>query len=192
MCIRSYKCPSRRIVESSSLGFDLEESKLKDRLVLIDAYSGPADLQSTSQIVLPGNITLSDLSITLRRVTKDDGRLRFVFDELSSILSYVEPDAAFRFVQILVPRLRAKKATAIFILIPNVVQSRLENLLPSIFDGHFEMRIEDTGMDIRRLFRVRSMVGQKHKTDWVDFKIGLGGLHPDRLVDEAFPQVTRT
>ncbi|HXZ89764.1 MAG TPA: RAD55 family ATPase [Candidatus Dormibacteraeota bacterium] len=162
--------------QAASLGLKLDEPELKERLVLIDVYASLAGLPSTSQIVLQQGATLNDLSHATSQATKDLSGFRFVLDDLASVLAFSTPQVAFKFTQILVSRLKAQKATGIFTLIPGVLSPEQEKLLPTLFDGQLELDVEETEKGLMRRFRIRTMRGAKHRTDWIQVDIREGGL----------------
>jgi KaiC/GvpD/RAD55 family RecA-like ATPase len=92
------------------------------------------------------------------------------------VLAFSTPQVAFKFTQILVSRLKAQKATGILTLIPGVLSSEQEKLLPTLFDGQLELDVEETEKGLMRRFRIRTMRGTKHRTDWIQVDIREGGL----------------
>ena len=162
--------------QAASLGLKLDEQDLRERLVLIDVYASLAGLPSTSQIVLQQGATLNDLSHAISQATKDLVGFRFVFDDLASALAFSTPQVAFKFTQILVSRLKAQKATGVLTLIPGVLSSEQEKLLPTLFDGQLELDVEETEKGLIRRFRIRTMRGAKHRTDWIQVDIREGGI----------------
>jgi len=169
--------PAEGLLEqASSLGLKLDEGDMKQRLVLIDVYASLAGLPSTSQIVLQQGATLNDLSHAVNQATKDLSGFRFVLDDLASVLAFSSPQVAFKFTQILLSRLKAQKATGILTLIPGVLSPEQEKLLPTLFDGQLELDVEETPKGLMRRFRIRTMRGAKHRTDWIEVEIREGGL----------------
>ena len=162
--------------QAASLGLKLDEPDLKQRLVLIDVYASLAGLPSISQIVMQQGATLNDLSHAVNQATKDLSGFRFVFDDLASVLAFSTPQVAFKFTQILLSRLRTQRATGIFTLIPGVLSSEQEKLLPTLFDGQLELDAVETEQGLMRRFRVRTMRAVKHRTDWIQVDIREGGL----------------
>ena len=169
--------PTEGLMEqAASLGLKLDGADLKQKLVLIDVYASLAGLPSTSQIVLQQGATLNDLSHAVNQATKDLTEFRFVLDDLASVLAFSSPQVAFKFTQILLSRLKAQKATGILTLIPGVLSPEQEKLLPTLFDGQLELDVEETPQGLMRRFRIRTMRGAKHRTDWIQVDIREGGL----------------
>jgi KaiC/GvpD/RAD55 family RecA-like ATPase len=169
--------PTEGLMEqAASLGLKLDGPDLKQRLILIDVYASLAGLPSTSQIVLQQGATLNDLSHAVNQATKDLTGFRFVLDDLASVLAFTTPQVAFKFTQILLSRLKAQKATGILTLIPGVLSPEQEKLLPTLFDGQLELDVEETPQGLTRRFRIRTMRGAKHRTDWIQVDIREGGL----------------
>lgn len=174
--------PTEGLLEqAASLGLKLDEGDMKQRLVLIDIYASLAGLPSTSQIVLQQGATLNDLSHAVNQATKDLSGFRFVLDDLASVLAFSSPQVAFKFTQILLSRLKAQKATGILTLIPGVLSPEQEKLLPTLFDGQLELDIVETPNGLMRRFRIRTMRGAKHRTDWIQVDIREGGLQAVEL-----------
>ena len=162
--------------QAASLGLKLDGADFKPRLILIDVYASLAGLPSTSQIVLQQGATLNDLSHAVNQATKDLSGFRFVLDDLASVLAFTTPQVAFKFTQILLSRLKAQKTTGILTLIPGVLSPEQEKLLPTLFDGQLELDVEETPKGLTRRFRIRTMRGAKHRTDWIQVDIREGGL----------------
>ena len=178
--------PTEGLMEqATSLGLKLDDPDLKQRLILIDVYASLAGLPSTSQIVLQQGASLNDLSHAVNQATKELSGFRFVFDDLASVLAFSTPSVAFKFTQILLSRLKAQKATGIFTLIPGVLSPEQERLLPTLFDGQLELDLEETPNGLIRRFRIRTMRGAKHRTDWIQVDIREGGI---QLVTQEPPQ----
>ena len=169
--------PTEGLMEqAASLGLKLDGADFKPRLILIDVYASLAGLPSTSQIVLQQGATLNDLSHAVNQATKDLSGFRFVLDDLASVLAFTTPQVAFKFTQILLSRLKAQKTTGILTLIPGVLSPEQEKLLPTLFDGQLELDVEETPKGLTRRFRIRTMRGAKHRTDWIQVDIREGGL----------------
>jgi KaiC/GvpD/RAD55 family RecA-like ATPase len=50
------------------------------------------------------------------------------------------------------------------------------SFLRSIFDGTLEMKEDESGKEIKRLLRIFSLKGAKHKTHWTPFEITNSGI----------------
>jgi hypothetical protein len=54
-----------------------------------------------------------------------------------------------------------------------------------MFDGIFEMRLDDIGYEITRMFRIFSIKGVKHQTRWIIFTITERGIS---MVEDSTPR----
>jgi hypothetical protein len=57
------------------------------------------------------------------------------------------------------------------------------NLLRIRFDGIIEMKIDESGSDIKRLLRIFSLKGARHSTEWTPFEITDRGIVMKRDID---------
>jgi len=46
----------------------------------------------------------------------------------------------------------------------------------TMFDGIFEMRLDEAGLEITRMLRIFKIKGAKHQTCWITFTIGEKGI----------------
>ena len=61
-------------------------------------------------------------------------------------------------------------------MIPAAHDSMFVSKVKTMFDGIFETKIDETGSEITRLFRIFSLKGVNHQTRWIIFTISERGL----------------
>ncbi len=172
--------PSETLMEQSkSMSFDLQEAKERNQLVFVDVYSGLTGRPSSSQNVIQvrQGANLADVVLAIEKILEQTNDFCFVLDDITSLLPFSSSGAAYRFTHGLVSKLRVHRARGLFIAIPHIMDSKIERLFPSLFDGHMEMKRESGEKGIKRLFRLRFVRGVSHKTNWVEFNINKGGVH---------------
>jgi len=85
--------------------------------LIIDGYSWTLGSESRSRYNVQGPTALNDLSILLSHILeKSPGPKRVVFNSLSTLLLYNDPDTIYKFTQIIGARLKNSDATALFLL----------------------------------------------------------------------------
>jgi len=104
-------------------GFTLEESEVEGLLLWIDGYSINAnkDVKDTPTIdSVGGPLALTDTSIALTqaqaKLHAKSERYRFVFDSLSTLLIYNSPETMYRFLEVMVAKIRSSGGVGFFVL----------------------------------------------------------------------------
>ena len=157
-----------------------------NELKMIDAYSwrfSGVDYDEPYVRVDPSNF--SEINIICDRVCEGLVHPRFVIDSISSLAFHSSPEITLKFLQIITAKLRRNDAMAFFTLIPMSHENRFLSAVKTLFDGILEMRIDETGWEISRMFRVFSIKGVSHRSQWVLFDIDELGMS---LVDEDTPR----
>ena len=86
------------------------------------------------------------------------------------------PDAVLSFLQVLAARIRLDGGKAIFTVASGAHDDHFMNLLRLTFDGILEMKLDDSGKELKRLLRIFSLKGIRHNTSWTPFKITGEGI----------------
>jgi KaiC/GvpD/RAD55 family RecA-like ATPase len=110
---------------------------------------------------------------------------RFVFDSITNLAVQSSPETTLKFVQMVTAKIRNINALAFFTLTPTSHDSKFVSMIKPMFDGIFEMKMDDTGLDITRMFRIFSIKGGKHQTRWVTFTINDSGIS---LIEDSTPR----
>jgi KaiC/GvpD/RAD55 family RecA-like ATPase len=163
-----------------------DEVKLKDDLRLIDAYSWRVRGSTGNEpfiMVNPANLT--GVMIACQKICQGVSKPRFVFDSITNLAIQSDPATTLKFLQLVTAKMRSLNALAFFTLIPTSHDSMFVSTVKSMFDGIFEMRLDDVGSEITRMFRIFSIKGVKHQTRWVVFGINEHGIS---MVDDITPR----
>lgn len=82
--------------------------------------------------------------------------IRFVLDSITGLTSICQHSMlkVVRFLQVLVAKIRAANGKAIFVVVPEVHDAQLVNRFRLEFDGILEMKEDETGKQVKRLFRI--------------------------------------
>lgn len=171
--------PPEEIYKSmKTFGFDVEPFTSKDTFRVVDCYSWKLEEASLSKYVVKNP---SDLLSVLKAI--DDARdglrnIRLVLDSITGLTSICEHNLleVVRFLQILVAKIRTADGKAIFVAVPEAHDPQLVSHFRIIFDGTLEMKEDESGKQIKRLFRIFSLKGAKHKTTWTPFEITESGI----------------
>ena len=94
-------------------------------------------------------------------------------------------DTTLKFLQLVTAKMRSLNALAFFTLIPSAHDNMFVSKVKTMFDGIFEIRLDDTGLEIARLFRIFSIKGVNHQTRWIVFTINEKGMS---IVEDSTPR----
>ena len=105
-------------------------------------------------------------------------RIRLVLDSITGLTSICSHDVTVfsKFLQIIVARIRSLNGNAIFKAAPEAHDHHFLSYLRLMFDGTLEMKDDESGKEIKRLLRIFSIKGAKHKTSWTPFEITNRGI----------------
>jgi KaiC/GvpD/RAD55 family RecA-like ATPase len=163
-----------------------DPDRMKGDLRLVDAYSWRVQgVTGSGPFVKVDPANLSGVIIACQKVCQDVSKPRFVFDSITNLAIQSDPDTTLRFLQLVTAKMRSMNALAFFTLIPTSHDSMFLSTVKTMFDGIFEMRLDDTGLEITRLFRIFSIKGVKHQTRWIIFTITERGIS---MVEDSNPR----
>jgi KaiC/GvpD/RAD55 family RecA-like ATPase len=165
-----------------------DQDGTKGDIRLVDAYSWRvrgAMSSGSFTTVDPANLT--SVMIACQKICQDVSKPRFVFDSITNLAIQSSPDTTLKFLQMVTAKMRSMDALALFTLTPKSHDNMFVSTVKTMFDGIIEMKVDDTGEEITRLFRVFSMKGVKHKTRWVIFTITERGIS---IVEDNSPRCT--
>lgn len=136
-------------------GWALVRGENEKLLRWVDGYSLNArkDVQSTETIKrIGGSIALSDLTIGMSQAQKDfylmKSYYRFVFDSLSTLFIYNDPNTIYRFLRAIIPKLRVSGGIGFFLLGAGMHDPQIEMTLRYMMDGTIEI---NNDLDIKIL-----------------------------------------
>jgi len=161
-----------------SLGFDIEPYLDSDMFRIVDCYSWKLGGESSSEYAVKNPADLATVSIAIEKARQGLEKIRFVLDSVTGLTSVCSHNVTVfsKFLQIVVARIRLMNGNAIFTATPEAHDPQFMSLLRLTFDGTLEMKEDESGKEIKRLLRVFSLRGAKHKTHWTPFEITDSGI----------------
>jgi len=173
----------RRIQESMKrLGFNVDTYADNDTFRIIDGYSWKIGGKSCSKYCVSNPDNLASVSMAIDNARKDLKKTRLVLDSLTGLMSVCSHNLTFfsKFLQVIVAKTRASESNAIFLAASDAHDPVFMSYMREIFDGTLEMKMEtkkdESGEEIKRLLRLFSLKGAKHKTQWALFEITNNGI----------------
>ena len=160
---------------ASSISVDLYGAVQEGRLVIVDIHTRGEPGQFARYSVSPES-SLLQIRETLLVAAEGEKNYMQVVDDLSTLLAYTPSEPAFKFYQAIAADLRRSNATGIAIIVPEILETKLTNLLNSLSDGVVEMFLEEMGGNLRRFVRIRFLRGVRHPTEMLEFQIGVKGI----------------
>ncbi|MGA2681517.1 MAG: ATPase domain-containing protein [Candidatus Bathyarchaeia archaeon] len=163
-----------------------EKDRMKGDLRLVDAYSWRVrDATGDEPFVAVNPADLLRVMITCQKICQNVSKPRFVFDSITDLNVQSNSDTTLKFLQLVTAKMRSLNALAFFTLIPSAHDSMFVSKVKTMFDGIFETKIDDTGSEIARLFRIFSVKGVNHQTSWIVFTINERGIS---MVKDSTPR----
>ncbi|MGD0645313.1 MAG: RAD55 family ATPase [Candidatus Bathyarchaeia archaeon] len=163
-----------------------ERDRAKGDLRLVDAYSWRVrGVRGNEPFVTVNPADLTGVMITCQKICQDVSKPRFVFDSITNLEVQSGSDTTLKFLQLVTAKMRSLNALSFFTLIPAAHDSMFVSKVRTMFDGIFETRIDDTSLEITRLFRIFSMKGVNHKTRWIIFTVTERGIS---MVEDSTPR----
>jgi len=143
-----------------------------------ESYSWKLGAKSTSEFTVQNPTDLVSISKKIEEAWKDLGKIRLVLDSITGLISLSNHHQIYftKFLQAIVAKLRRMDGNAIFTVAPEAHDQQFMSFLRLAFDGTIEMKTDETGRDLKRLLRVFSLRGAKHKTNWTPFEITNKGI----------------
>jgi KaiC/GvpD/RAD55 family RecA-like ATPase len=149
----------------------------KGDLRLIDAYSWRVQgAMANGPFVTVDPANLTGVMIACQKICQRVSKPRFVFDSITNLAIQSDPNTTLKFLQLVTAKMRSLNAMAFFTMIPTSHDSMFVSTVKTMFDGIFEMRLDDVGPEITRMLRIFSIKGVKHQTRWVTFTIAEKGI----------------
>ena len=149
--------PENLKIKGLQYGWSLINGEKKNMLKWVDGYSINAnkDVKSTDTIKrIGGSIALSDITIGMSQIQRDFHQLkeyyRFVFDSLSTLFIYNDPNTIYRFLRVIIPKIRLSGGIGFFTLGEGMHDSQVEMTLRYMMDGAIQIN-EKLEVDILNL-----------------------------------------
>ena len=163
-----------------------DQDRTKGDLRLIDAYSWRVrGVTESGPFVTVNPANLTGVMIACQKICQGVSKPRFVFDSITNLAIQSDPNTTLKFLQLVTAKMRSLNALAFFTLIPTSHDNMFVSTVKTMFDGIFEMRLDDIGSDITRMLRIFSIKGVKHQTRWITFTIFEKGIS---IVEDNTPR----
>jgi circadian clock protein KaiC len=171
-----------RIEESmKSFRFNIDTFKSNGKFRVVDCYSWRIDkAQGGNAVSNPGD--LAKVSAAIDNARSGLSGTRLVLDSITGLMTICSHNLTYfsKFLQIIVAKTRATGSNAIFLVSSEAHDQVFMSYLREIFDGTLEMKMDteksQSGEEIKRLLRLFSLKGAKHKTQWTPFEITNDGI----------------
>jgi KaiC/GvpD/RAD55 family RecA-like ATPase len=171
-------------IESSMkrFGFGVDTYADKGQFSIVDCYSWKIGGKSSSKYYVSNPADLMAVSSAIDNALRGLNNARFVLDSLTGLMTICSHNITFfsKFLQVVVAKTRASNSNAMFLASPEAHDQLFISYLREIFDGTLEMKMETvestSGEEFKRLLRLFSLKGAKHKTNWVPFEITDKGI----------------
>jgi KaiC/GvpD/RAD55 family RecA-like ATPase len=175
--VSTSEIPKEIILSMKKIDLDITSFLENGMLRIIDGCSWKVGKKSSSQFAVDGQHNyLTSMSIAINKAKKNLQNIRFIFDSISDLVALSDNDSVINFLQILTGKIRLEGGKALFTIATGAHDEHFIHLLRLTFDGILEMKLDDSGFEIKRLLRVFSLKGIKHKTSWTPFEITDNGI----------------
>lgn len=165
-----------------------DQYKTKGDLRLVDAYSWRVQgAMASGPFVTVDPANLTGVMITCQKICQGVSKPRFVFDSITNLVIQSDPNTTLKFLQLVTAKIRSMNALAFFTLIPASHDSMFVSTVKTIFDGIFEMRLDEASLEITRMLRIFKIKGVKHQTRWITFTIDQKGIS---IIEDNTPRCT--
>ncbi|MBN2251008.1 MAG: hypothetical protein JW724_02920 [Candidatus Altiarchaeota archaeon] len=138
--------PETLKTRASEYGWALDQGEAENLLKWVDGYSLNAkkDVVCTESIKrIGGSIALSDLTIAVSKIQRDFNEMkdyyRFVFDSLSTLFIYNDPNTVYRFLRVIVSKFRMSNGLGFLTLGEGMHDPQIEMTLRYMMDGTIQI-----------------------------------------------------
>ena len=179
-CIYLTTDESPLAIENSmkNFGFNISCDSNPCSFRVIDCYSWKLGGKSSSEFFVSNPTDLASISKNIESAWEDLGKIRLVLDSITGLISLSNHHQVYfsKFLQAIVAKIRRMDGNAIFTVAPEAHDQQFLSFLRLAFDGTLEMKTDESGEELKRLLRVFSLRGAKHKTHWTPFEITNNGI----------------
>ncbi len=172
-----------RIQESmKKFGMNIDTYIDNDTFRIIDCYSWKIGGKSCSKYCVSNPDNLATVSMAIDKARRRLKKSRLVMDSITGLMSFCDHNLKFfcKFLQVIVAQNRDSETNGIFIASSEAHDRVFISYMREIFDGTLEMKMETKDKEcvegMKRLLRLFSLKGAKHKTQWVVFEITDKGI----------------
>ena len=172
------EAPEEICTSMKNYGFDVEPYKETDTFRIIDCYSWKLGRKSSSEYTVNNPADLATLSMTIDKATRGLKKIHLVLDSITGLKSICNHNETTfsKFLQMTVARINLINSYAIITAAPEAHNQQFLSFLRLTFGGILEMKGDDSGKEIKRLLRIFSLRGARHKTHWTPFEITNKGI----------------
>jgi KaiC/GvpD/RAD55 family RecA-like ATPase len=175
--VTTNETPEEIQASMKAFGLDIKLFKEQGLVRIVDGCSWKLGGKPSSKYAIDSQQNyLTAISIKIKKARQDLKETSLVFDSVSELAALSNPDVVLNFLQVLTTRIRSDGGRAIFVVASGAHDDHFMNLLRMTFDGILEMKIDDSGREIKRLLRIFSLKGIEHRTDWTPFNITDRGI----------------
>jgi KaiC/GvpD/RAD55 family RecA-like ATPase len=155
-------------------------------LRIVDAYSWRfQNAKGDGPYIAVNPANLTSVMIVCQKVCQGLSKPRFVLDSITNLAIQSSQETTLNFLQMVTAKMRSLDALAFFTLIPMSHDTKFVSTVKTMFDGVFEMRLDEIGVELTRMFRVFSIKGVNHQTRWVTFSLSEKGMS---IIQENTPR----
>ena len=177
MYVNTTEVPEEIATSMNSFGLNIQHYIEKDMVKIIDGCSWKSGKKSSSEYAVDAQQDyLTAICIKIQKAQQNMNPTRFVFDSISEIAALCNPQPLLNFLQRFTTKIRLDGGKAIFTVATGAHDEHFMNLLRLTFDGIIEMKFDETGYETKRLLRIFSLKGIRHKTSWTPFEITNRGI----------------
>ena len=175
--ISTSEVPEEIEYSMNSFGLNIKPYEEKNMIRIVDGCSWKSGKESSSEYAVPAQQNyLTAVCIKIQKAQQNLKIRRFVFDSISEIAAFCEPQSLLNTLQRLTTTIRLDGGKAIFTVAAGAHDEHFMNLLRLTFDGIIEMKFDETNYETKRLLRIFSLKGVMHKTSWTPFEITNKGI----------------
>jgi KaiC/GvpD/RAD55 family RecA-like ATPase len=175
--VTTNETPEEIKTSMKTFGLDIEQYEKSGRIRIVDGCSWKLGRASSSDYAVDSQQNyLTAISIKIKKARQNLKNTRLVLDSVSELTALSDKGAVLKFLQVLTARIRLDGGKAIFTIASGAHDEHFLNQVRLIFDGILEMRIDDSGKELKRLLRIFSLKGTRHKTTWTPFEITDKGI----------------
>lgn len=137
-------------------------------LIIVDCASWSLKERKKEEnvIFVPGPAALNEISVSIEqakeKLFKLGKNMRMVFDSLSTLLLYNNPNTIYRFLQVITTRAKASYTTSLFSLEHGMHDPKIVSTIEHLTDGTIRFR-EEEGKYYIKVSRIK-------ETDWIELK----------------------
>ena len=167
--------PPTEVLENAEIiGKDLSNYVVKGALRFADAYSWRLDVRGDNVINLPD---LGQFGHVIKEMMDSQGKgCVVIFDTLTGLMVYHEPEHVIKFMQIQVARFRQNGSFTLIIIETGAVDRNVMRMLTLGVDALVEIKLREERGYLRRYLRVFSAKKAKHRTEWIPFDVTSKGF----------------